>query len=145
MRKIHWRRDRLLTLVFLGSPVTQLVKNLPAVQDTWVQSLHLEEPLETGTATHSSTLAWRSPWTILCGHKESDTTERLSQTICMPEVMFTLNTKTLILNWLSSYFTFVLWVSYLGHKLSNLENSEMCNMLLIPWTPICCLDSCKPS
>ena len=44
--------------------VAQLVKNLPAVQETWVQSLGWEDPLEKGEATHSSILAWRIPWTI---------------------------------------------------------------------------------
>ena len=38
------------------------VKNLPAVQETWVQSLGWEDPLEKGMATHSSVLAWRIPW-----------------------------------------------------------------------------------
>ena len=42
----------------------QLVKNLPAVRETWVQSLGGEDPLEKGKATHSSTLAWRIPWTV---------------------------------------------------------------------------------
>ena len=63
------------------SLVAQLVKNLPAMQETLVQSLGWEDPLEEGMATHSSILAWRipmdtgySPW----GHKELDMTERLS-------------------------------------------------------------------
>jgi len=43
--------------------VTQMVKNLPAVQETWVQSLGWDDPLEKGMATHSSILAWRIPWT----------------------------------------------------------------------------------
>ena len=46
-----------------ASLVAQLVKNLPAVRETWVQSLGWEDPLEKGTATHSSILAWRVPWT----------------------------------------------------------------------------------
>ena len=46
------------------SLVAQLVKNLPAVQETWVQSLGWEDPLEEGKATHSSILAWRIPWTV---------------------------------------------------------------------------------
>ena len=46
------------------SLVAQTVKNLSATQvETWVQSLGLESSLEKGTATHSSTLAWRIPWT----------------------------------------------------------------------------------
>ena len=43
--------------------MAQTVKNLPAVQDTQVQSLGQEDPLEKGMATHSSILAWRIPWT----------------------------------------------------------------------------------
>ena len=39
------------------------VKNLPAMQETWVQSLGQEDPLEKGMATHASILAWRIPWT----------------------------------------------------------------------------------
>ena len=41
--------------------VAQTVKNLPSVQETWVQSLGQEDPLEEGMATHSSILAWRTP------------------------------------------------------------------------------------
>ena len=47
-----------------ASPVTQLVENLPAMLETWVQSLDWEDPLEKGKATHSSILAWRIPWTL---------------------------------------------------------------------------------
>ena len=45
------------------SLVTQMVKNLPAMQDTQVQSLGQEDPLEKEIATHSITLAWKIPWT----------------------------------------------------------------------------------
>ena len=45
------------------SLVAQLVKNPPAMLETWVQSLGWEDPLEQGKATHSSILAWRIPWT----------------------------------------------------------------------------------
>ena len=41
--------------------VAQTVKNLPAMQETWVRSLGWEDPLEEGMATHSSILAWRIP------------------------------------------------------------------------------------
>ena len=44
--------------------MAQLVKNPPAMQEIWVRSLGLEEPLEKGRATHSSVLAWRIPWTV---------------------------------------------------------------------------------
>ena len=42
--------------------MTKLVKNPPAMQETWVRSLGWEDPLEKGMATHSSILAWRIPW-----------------------------------------------------------------------------------
>ena len=48
----------------LASLLAQLVKNPPAKQETWVRSLGWEDPLEEGTATHSSILAWRIPWTV---------------------------------------------------------------------------------
>ena len=44
--------------------MAQLVKNPPAVGETWVRSLGWEDPLEKGTATHSSILAWRTPWRV---------------------------------------------------------------------------------
>ena len=50
--------------IIRGSLVPQLVKNLPAMQETWVQSLGWEDPLEKGKATHSSILAWRIPRTV---------------------------------------------------------------------------------
>ena len=40
-----------------------MIKNLPAMQETWVQSLDLEDLLEKEMATHSSSLAWKIPWT----------------------------------------------------------------------------------
>ena len=47
-----------------ASFVAQLVKNPPAMQETWVRSLGLEYPLQKGKATYSSILVWRIPWTI---------------------------------------------------------------------------------
>ena len=61
----------LLVNIYGASLMAQMVKNLSAVQETWVQSLDWEDPLEKGMATHSSILAWR----ISQGHRESDTTE----------------------------------------------------------------------
>ena len=52
----------------------QLVKNLPVMRETWVQSLGWEDSPEKGKATHSSILAWRIPWSIW-GRKESDMAE----------------------------------------------------------------------
>ena len=50
------------SLVAGSSLVAQLVKNLLAMQETWVRSLGWEDPLEKGMATRSSILAWRIPW-----------------------------------------------------------------------------------
>ena len=47
-----------------ASLVAQLVKNPPAMRETWVKSLGWEDPLEKGKATHSRILAWRVPWTV---------------------------------------------------------------------------------
>ena len=47
-----------------ASLVGQLVKNPPAMRETWVQPLGWEDPLQKGKATHSSILSWRIPWTI---------------------------------------------------------------------------------
>ena len=58
---------------------TQLVENLPAMQETWVWSLGWKDPLEKGKATHSSILAWRIPWTTQpMGSQRLSTTEQLS-------------------------------------------------------------------
>ena len=54
-----------------ASLVAQMVKNLPAVLKTWVQSLGQEDPLEEEMATHSTVLAWRSPWTEEPGKLQS--------------------------------------------------------------------------
>ena len=66
-----------------------MVKNLLAVQETRVQSLDREDPLEEGMVTHSSILAWRIPWTEEPGRvyspggcKNSHTTERHTHTHC---------------------------------------------------------------
>ena len=67
-----------------ASLIAQLVKNLPAVQETWVQFLSWEDPLEKEMATHSSILTWRIPWTEEPGRlqsmrsQESDTTYGLN-------------------------------------------------------------------
>ena len=56
-----------------ASLVVQLLKNQPAMQETWVQSLGWDEPLEKGKATQSSILAWRIPWTRVHGVAKSQT------------------------------------------------------------------------
>ena len=62
-------------LCTLGSPVAQLVKNPPAVWETWARSLGWEDPLEKRRATHSSILAWRIPWIV---HGVAESRTRLS-------------------------------------------------------------------
>ena len=54
---------RTTELVNWGPMVIKMVKNPPVMQETWVQSLGQEDPLEEGMATHSSILSWRIPWT----------------------------------------------------------------------------------
>ena len=69
-RSQNW--DWLVTWVYSrASLVAYMVKNLPAVQVTWVPSLGGEDPLETGMAAHSSILAWRIPWTEELGGLQS--------------------------------------------------------------------------
>ena len=62
-----------------GTLVTQMVKNLPAVQETWVQSLGQKDPLEKGMATHSSILVWRISWTERPGRLQSTGSQRVGQ------------------------------------------------------------------
>ena len=63
---------------FQASLIAHLIKNLPAMQETWVRSLGWEDPLEKEMATHSTILAWRVPWTeesgglLSMGSQESD-------------------------------------------------------------------------
>ena len=70
-------------LLYWDSVVAQMVKSLPVMRETQVQSLGQEDPLEKEMATHSNILAWKIPWTEepgqlqSMGHKESDMTEWL--------------------------------------------------------------------
>ena len=90
-----FRNHRHLCAHLIAFLVAQMVKCLPTVQETHVQSLGREDPLEKEMATHSSTLVWEIPWTEErgrlhpWGHKESDTTERLHFTslIALGEVL----------------------------------------------------------
>ena len=69
-----------LTLSFTGiaSLVAQMEKNLPAMRETWVQSLGQEDPLENRMTTPSSILAWRIPWTEETRGLQSDMIEQLT-------------------------------------------------------------------
>ena len=66
--------------------MSQMVKNLPEMWETWVQSLDREDPLAKDVATRSSILAWTVPWTEepggLYGCRESDRTEQLTPSNC---------------------------------------------------------------
>ena len=57
--------------MFLGFPLAQLVKNPPAMQETWVQFLGQEDPLDKRMAIHSHILAWEIPWTEEPGRLQS--------------------------------------------------------------------------
>ena len=56
--------------------MVQTVKNLPAMQETWVRTLGWEDPLEKGMATHFSIFAWRIPWTKEPGRLQSMGSQR---------------------------------------------------------------------
>ena len=64
----------------LPARVAQSVKNLPAMQETWVQFLGQEDPLEKGVATHSSILAWEIPWTEEPGGLQSKGSQDVGMT-----------------------------------------------------------------
>ena len=71
------RRKSHIIITTWASPLAQLVKHLPAVQETWVRSLGREDPLEKEMATHSSILAWRIPWTEESGRLQSMESQEL--------------------------------------------------------------------
>ena len=54
-----------------------MLKNLPAVKETWVQFLGWEDPLQKGTATHSSIVGWRIPWTEEPGRLQSTGSQKV--------------------------------------------------------------------
>ena len=80
----QWPQDwKRLVFVPITKGKVKECSNYPiiAMEETWVQSLGWEDPLEKGKATHSSILAWRIPWSVQSmGHKELDMTERLPLT-----------------------------------------------------------------
>ena len=62
---------------FPASQVAQTAESLPTMQETWVQSLGQEDPLDKGMATHSSILAWGIPWTEEPGGLQSMASQRV--------------------------------------------------------------------
>ena len=65
------KKTLLIRVKIRASLVAQMVNNLPAMQETWVQSLGQEDTLAKRMATHSSIFAWRSSWTELPGRLQS--------------------------------------------------------------------------
>ena len=91
MRKSHGEEIGYPLQYSWASLMAQLIKNLPAMRETWVQPLGWEDPLEKGKATHPSILPGEfhglyNPW----GRKGSDTTERLSHAMELSLVSFTI-------------------------------------------------------
>ena len=81
------------------------VRNLPAMEETWVWSLDQEDPLEKGMATHTSILAWKVPWTEepgglqSMGYKESDRSEWLIHTHSLSHVLHSLISYSKLREW----------------------------------------------
>ena len=75
--------------------MAQRLKHLPGMQETWVQSLGWEEPLEKETATHSSTLAWRIPWREEPGRLQSIGSQKVGHDFTFT---FTLCKRCLVYN-----------------------------------------------
>ena len=67
--------------------MAQMVKNLPAMWETWVQSLGWKDPLEKGKATHSSVLAWRVPWTVCVVYGVAKSQTQLSDFHLLPRLL----------------------------------------------------------
>ena len=73
-----WRWDpEIIQILIRASLVAQMVKHLPAMQETWVRSLGWEDPLEKEMATHASILAWEIPWTEVPGGLQSMSLKRI--------------------------------------------------------------------
>ena len=79
-RSLEWRKVYYKDQAWGASLMTQLVKNLPAMQETWVWFLGQEDPLEKEIATHSSILAWRIPWTEEPGRLQTMESQELDMT-----------------------------------------------------------------
>ena len=91
---------------FVGLPgCSQTVKNVPAMQETWVQSLGQEDPLEKGMVTHSSILAWRIPWTEKSGGLQAMGSQRVKDD-------WATNAFTSLLRAMRSYLLF--WMQWRG-------------------------------
>ena len=96
-----------------ASQVAQLVKNLPIMRETWVQSLGWEDPLEKGTTTHSSILAWRITWTEESGRLQSMELQRVGH------------------NWVT--FTFTFKVTLVVQLVKNLPTLQEIHVQPLDW------------
>ena len=74
---IRWRLALIKICIYLLTLVAHMVKRLPAMRETWVLSLGQEDPLEKEMTTHSSTLAWKVPWTEEPGRLQSTGSQRV--------------------------------------------------------------------
>ena len=92
-----------------ASLVAQLVKNPPAMWETWVWSLGWEDSLEKGKATHSSILAWRIPWTV-----QSTGSQRVGHDwVIFHFTSYILSSgKWKFKSQMSYYYTFILWLNF---------------------------------
>ena len=110
-----------------GFPGVSVVKNLPAMQETWVWSLGQEDHLEEGVATHSSILAWRIPWTEYPGglqsmHRVRHDWSNLAYTHIRLAQWF----------WKCSLTLKGLWCPFNGAMRSK-QFLKYTNMLVLPW------------
>jgi len=76
-RSIHYDVKGIISFLSIAANMAQMVKNLPAMWETWAQSLGWDDPLEKGMATHSSILAWRILWTEEPGGLQSIGSQRV--------------------------------------------------------------------
>ena len=113
-----------------ASLVAQLVKNLPAMWETWIWSLGWEDPLEKGTVIHSSILAWRIPWIVLSMGWKRVRHDWTTFTSFFVSVVFTSSTKTG-----PSSFGSVL-VSAAQSCLTLCDPMDLPAMLLCPWDSV---------
>ena len=116
----------------LFNMLSRLVKNLPAMQETWVQSLGWEDPLEKGKATHSRIPAWRIPWTIQ---------SRGSQRVGHDWVTFTLlsrfiitflpRSKCLLISWLQSPAAVILEPKKIKSLTVSIVSPSICHEVMV--------------
>ena len=107
-----------------ASLVAQTVENPPAMPDTWVWSLGWEDPLEEGTTTHSSILAWRIPWTEQPGGPQSMGSQRVrhkEQHSSTSTILFWVNKNPMPLHLLEVCVCMYVCMYVYGHNLYTLS------------------------